>query len=84
MDSDQLDFTVDAVSRVHPMSIVINLLFIGVLLSGLYGLFFDNKALYGVLIYIFVGFVVRLVFCRLLKAYLRSKYKKLLQSNSDD
>lgn len=56
------------------MSIVINLLFIGVLLFGLYGLFFDKKALYGVLIYIFVGFVVRLVFFGIFKAYLRSNH----------
>jgi uncharacterized membrane protein YuzA (DUF378 family) len=83
MEREQLDFTVNAVSRVHPISIVINLLFVGVLLSGLYGLFFDNKALYGVVIYIFVGLVARVVLSSLLKLYLRSKYRGLLNNDSE-
>lgn len=83
MDDEQLDLTVNMVSRVHPVSIVINFLFMGVLLSGLYGLLFDNKAFIGIAIYIFIGFVVRLVFSGFLKAYLRSKYRKLQQSDSE-
>lgn len=83
MEREQLDFTVNAVSRVHPISIVINLLFVGVLLSGLYGLFFDNKAFYGVVIYIFVGLVAKVFFSSLLKLYLRLKYRKLLNNDSE-
>ena len=83
MDSDQLELTVNTVSRVHPVSIVINLLFIGILLSGVYGLLFDNKAFTGVAIYIGIGFVVRLIIIAFLKIYLRSKYKKLLQNDSE-
>lgn len=83
MDDEQLDLTVNMVSRVHPVSIVINFLFMGVLLSGLYGLLFDNKAFSGIAIYIFIGFVVRLVLSSFLKAYLRSKYRKLQQSDSE-
>ncbi|MDO6775113.1 hypothetical protein Q4591_07080 [Shewanella sp. 3_MG-2023] len=81
MDDEQLDLTVDMVSRVHPVSIVINFLFMGVLLSGLYGFFFDNKAFSGIAIYIFTGFVVRLVLSGFLKAYLHSKYRKLLKND---
>ena len=83
MDSDQLELTVNTVSRVHPVSIVINLLFIGILLSGVYGLLFDNKAFTGVAIYIGTGFVVRSIIIVFLKIYLRSKYSKLLQNDSE-
>lgn len=77
MEDEKLDLTVNIVSRVHPVAIVIHFLFMGVLLSELYGLLFDNMPFNSIAIYIAIGFVVS----SFLKVYLRSKYRKLLQSD---
>ena len=78
MDTEQqVEFTVDATARFHPIAILVNFLFLGVILAGLYWLIFDNKAMYGVVIFIAIGVFIRFVIISVLNMYLRRKMRKL-------
>ncbi|QIR16614.1 hypothetical protein [Shewanella aestuarii] len=83
MDEEQLKYMVDAVSNAHPITILSNFIFIWFVISGLYFLFVDNKALYGVVIYVAVGIVVKLIMTGLLKMTLRAKFKAQIPNDID-
>ncbi|MBC3766067.1 hypothetical protein [Neptunicella marina] len=74
-NKQELSFIVKQTSKFHPLGILTNLLFYGVVLSGLLGLFFGGKDLYGVCIFISIGFAIRQIVFFFLNTYLQKKFQ---------
>lgn len=81
MTANELGALVKHVSRLHPVGMIKNIPLVGVVGAGLFGLVFDRKSLFGVVVFIILGIVGRYVIFAVLNWHLRRKYSDLARDS---
>lgn len=79
IEKETIKMAVSQTVALHPVGIVVNLLMTGVFFAGLYGFFFDNKAFYGVAIFVGSAAIIRLAVISILKAYMVRQFMKRIK-----
>lgn len=73
-NKQELELIVGHASNAHPLGMLANIIFIGVLGAALFGLLFKGKGMIGVALFVVAGFACRQLIFFLLKLHLKKKY----------
>lgn len=75
-EKEKISFIVKQTSGIHPVGLLVNLMTCGLIVACIYFYVFGNRALYGVVILLVAGLIVRAIIMYLLRIYLKFKYFK--------
>ena len=73
-NKQELELIVGHANNAHPLGMLANIIFIGVLGAALFGLLFKGKGIIGVALFVVAGFACRQLIFFLLKLHLKKKY----------